>query len=205
MYRSGLGDCFLVTFDPGGKEVHMLIDCGSLGATTTGVRLADAVADIRKTTKDHLHLLVATHEHQDHVSGFLHCQAEFKKIRVDRVWMAWTENPNDEKAKKLVKYKGDLCAALTAAARALANPKLADAKSAQLGAAVESIMAFAGMSAAAGADGLAKTIDEAMTFVRNRLWQRSKLPKPRAGLPSRRIGCRVFDFTSSDHRLRLTA
>ena len=37
MYRQGLGDCFLITFDAGGDERHMMIDCGTLGATTTGV------------------------------------------------------------------------------------------------------------------------------------------------------------------------
>ena len=166
MYRSGLGDCFLVTFDPGGKNIHMLIDCGSLGAKTTGVKLADVVADIRKTTNDHLHLLIATHEHQDHVCGFRNCMAEFKQITVDRVWLAWTENPKDENAKKIVKYKNDLGAALAATARALTDPKRADSKSAELGAAIQSILGFAGDPQALGADGLAKTIDEAMTFVR---------------------------------------
>src|ERR1044072_7856679 len=87
MYRQGLGDCFLVTFDPGGSEVHMLIDCGSLGATTTGVTLAQGVSDIRKVTNDHLHLLIGTHEHQDHVCGFRNCKSDFEKIKVDRVWM----------------------------------------------------------------------------------------------------------------------
>src|SRR3954470_23767467 len=67
MYRQGLGDCVLVTFNPGGEEAHMLIDCGTLGAVTTNNQLKDIVADIRATTKDHLHLLIATHEHQDHV------------------------------------------------------------------------------------------------------------------------------------------
>src|SRR5215470_5331544 len=89
MYRQGLGDCFLVTFDPGGHETHMLIDCGSLGAKTTGVSLKDVIADIRKTTNDHLHLLIATHEHKDHVIGFGQNKSEFQKIKVDNVWMAW--------------------------------------------------------------------------------------------------------------------
>jgi len=40
MYRQGLGDCFLLTFDVGGDEAHMLIDCGTLGALTTGVTMA---------------------------------------------------------------------------------------------------------------------------------------------------------------------
>ena len=158
MYRSGLGDCFLVTFDPGGSEVHMLIDCGSLGATTTGVKLDKVVADIRETTKDHLHLLIATHEHQDHVCGFRNCKEEFQMIQVDRVWLAWTENPQDDDAKKIVKYKDDLGAALASAARALTDPKRGDKDSAELGAAIQSILGFAGDPLALGVKGLAKTL-----------------------------------------------
>src|SRR5688500_4597606 len=56
MYRQGLGDCFLVTFDVGGNEKHMLIDCGTLGATTTGNKLKQVVADIKTTTNNHLDL-----------------------------------------------------------------------------------------------------------------------------------------------------
>ncbi len=178
MYRSGLGDCFLVTFDPGGNEAHLLIDCGSLGATTTGVKLDQAVADIRKTTKDHLHLLIATHEHQDHVCGFRSCKEEFQKMRVDRVWLAWTENPRDDDAKKIVKYKDDLGMALKAAAQALTDPKRTDARSAELGAAIQSVLGFAGDPLAAGADGLAKTIDEAMDFVRTGFGKEALYKKP---------------------------
>src|SRR5713101_1638218 len=115
MYRQGLGDCFLVTFDAGGDERHMLIDCGTLGATTTGVKLAEVVADIRKITKDHLHLVIATHEHWDHLAGFSGQDQEFNKVGVDHVWLAWTENPDDLLAQKLAKSQKDLAAALVAA------------------------------------------------------------------------------------------
>src|SRR5262249_38697498 len=95
MYRQGLGDCFLVTFGPGPKAVQLLIDCGSLGAVTTGVKLSEVVADIRATTGDHLNLLVVTHEHKDHVCAFYDVQKGFKGLRVDHVWMAWTEDAKD--------------------------------------------------------------------------------------------------------------
>src|SRR5437773_1303954 len=113
MYRQGLGDCFLVTFDPGGKEVHMLIDCGSLGATTTGVKLAEVISDICTTANKHLHLLVATHEHKDHVCAFYDVQDEIKKsgLKVDNVWLAWTEDPSDDLANRLGK-PDDLAMAL---------------------------------------------------------------------------------------------
>ena len=70
MYRQGLGDCFLLTFYPGGDEKHVLIDCGTLGSKYTEVKLPDVIAEIDKTTNGHLHLVVATHQHQDHLSGF---------------------------------------------------------------------------------------------------------------------------------------
>jgi hypothetical protein len=166
MYRQGLGDCFLITFDVGGNEVHMLIDCGSLGATTTGVTLDQVVADIRKVTNDHLHLLVGTHEHQDHVCGFRNCRSEFAKIKVDQVWLAWTENPQDPLAKQIEKYKGDLGIAVANTANALALADESDKQSKALGEAINSVLGFVGDAKALGASGLAKTIDEAMQFVR---------------------------------------
>jgi hypothetical protein len=92
--------------------------------------------------------------------------------------MAWTENPKDSDAIKIVKYKDDLGAALAAAARSLTNPKRADKESAKLGAAIQSILGFAGDPLALGADGLAKTVDEAMTFVRTGFGKEALYKKP---------------------------
>ena len=178
MYRQGLGDCFLVTFDLGGNEFHMLIDCGSLGATTTGVTLDKVVANVRQVTKDHLHLLVATHEHQDHVCGFRNCKSDFQKIKADRIWMAWTENPQDEIARQIVKYKGDLGTAVASAANALTLTEDVDGQSKFLGEAIKSILGFAGDPNALGAGGLAKTIDEAMQFVRTGFGKEARYLKP---------------------------
>jgi hypothetical protein len=164
MYRQGLGDCFLVTFDVGGDERHMLIDCGTLGATTTKVKLKDVVADIRATTGDHLHVLVATHEHLDHVSGFRSLRDEFAGMTVDEVWLAWTEDPGDPLAKKIVKAKNDLGAALTEAARALTSAR-ASSEARSAGEAVASLLGFFDPDAL-GAGVFAPTVDEAMDFVR---------------------------------------
>ena len=164
MYRQGLGDCFLVTFDEGGEERHMLIDCGTLGATTTAVKLAEVVADIRKITGSHLHVLVATHEHFDHVSGFRSLRSEFSQITVDEVWLAWTENPGDCLAKKIVKAKNDLGAALTEAARALTSAQASPAAKRD-GEAVASLLGFFDPDAL-GASKFAPTVDEAMDFLR---------------------------------------
>jgi hypothetical protein len=165
MYRQGLGDCFLVTFDPAGKKIHMLIDCGSLGAKTTGVKLSEVVADIRSTTGDHLHLLVVTHEHKDHVCGFHDVQDAFKKITVDNVWLAWTEDPDDSLAKTLAKPE-DLALALTHAAKALSDAGPTHRNSVELGKAIKDIIGFSGDPDALGAADFAKTVNEAMDFAR---------------------------------------
>ena len=122
MYRQGLGDCFLLTFNPGGEEKHVLIDCGTLGSKYTDVKLPDVIADIDKTTGGHLHLVVATHQHQDHLSGFSRLSDQFgaaKNKPIDRVWLAWSENPDDDLAKKLTKARDDIAIAVKAAAQAL--------------------------------------------------------------------------------------
>jgi hypothetical protein len=122
MYRQGLGDCFLLTFNPGGDEKHILIDCGTLGATTTGIKLPDVVADIDKMTNGHLHLVLATHQHQDHLSGFPKIRDQFspaKNKQIEHVWMAWTEDPSDPLAKQLGKARDDMAIAVKSAAQAM--------------------------------------------------------------------------------------
>jgi hypothetical protein len=172
MYRQGLGDCFLITFDVGGDEKHMLIDCGTLGATTTKVKLEKVVDDIKTTTKTagapngHLHLLVATHEHLDHVSGFRSQEDVYRKMKIDRVWMAWTEDPTDPLAKDIVKYKNDLGAALKQAAAALQSTS-ASAAARKNGEAIDSILGFFDDDGAPlGASKFSPTVDQAMDFVR---------------------------------------
>jgi hypothetical protein len=57
---------------------------------------------IVKTTGGRLDLLVATHEHWDHLSGFVQAREEFKKLKqIDQVWLAWTEDPHDAEAARL--------------------------------------------------------------------------------------------------------
>ncbi len=165
MYRQGLGDCFLITLNLGGAEKHILIDCGTLGATTTGNKIAKVVESIKDTTKDHLNLLIATHEHWDHVSGFASQQKAFSEMTIDNVWMAWTEDPTDDDAKDLQKTKGDLGAALKAAAQALAK---APGDGPAIGKNVASVLGFFD-DRSLGAAKFGESVDEAMDFVRKKL------------------------------------
>ncbi len=143
MYRQGLGDCFLLTFNPGGDEKHILIDCGTLGSKYTDVKLPEVIADIDKTTNGHLNLVVATHQHQDHLSGFSKLSDQFsaaKKKQIDQVWLAWTEDPNDDLAKQLSKSRDDMAIAVTAAAQALR----ASGSNNQMASDIDSLLGFFG-------------------------------------------------------------
>ena len=57
--------------------------------------------DIAQVTNSQIDLLVVTHEHWDHVSGFNQVQDLFENLKIQQVWVAWTEDPNDPLANKL--------------------------------------------------------------------------------------------------------
>lgn len=169
MYRQGLGDCFLLSFWQGDDQdnaSHVLIDCGTLGSKATGIKMEDVVADIAESTKHKLALLVATHEHQDHLSGFNSQRSIFEKIGVANSWVAWTENPDDKLAQKLKKYASDLGIAALTAGQALAETKSADAALTDLAGGINEALSFVG-DVKLGAT-FAKGVDEAMRYVANK-------------------------------------
>ena len=97
----------------------MLIDCGihtsAQGGTATIRRV---VEDLYRLTK-RLDVIVGTHEHWDHISGFLQAEDLFKRFEVGEIWFAWTENPADPEGRQLDKYKTDAAAALHVASSQL--------------------------------------------------------------------------------------
>lgn len=113
MYHTGsVGDCFLLLFEKAGiTSFSMLIDCG--GFMTQKEAISRCVRDIAGSiTNTTLDLVVVTHEHLDHVSGFNQAKTEFDKVRFKQVWMSWAENEKDPLAKKLLKEKGKKLKAL---------------------------------------------------------------------------------------------
>src|SRR6266849_7352658 len=163
MYRQGLGDCFLLTCSDGGQESHLLIDCGVLKGTAEPEKKMQAVArNVNDTTKGRLDRLVSTHEHWDHLSGFLQAQAIFDTVEVGEVWLAWTEDPDDELATELRNHKKKALDGIVAAA------KLADkgrAPAAQRTARqIDALLNFQGDLGAAGT----KTTGKALEWVKNR-------------------------------------
>jgi beta-lactamase superfamily II metal-dependent hydrolase len=104
MYNVGFGDGFLVVFPGPERPRTVLIDLGT-HSSGQGPKPVSVVAEqvIRDVTGmdgvPRIDVVVATHRHQDHVSGF---QARsWDSVEVGEVWMPWTEDPNDVQATKV--------------------------------------------------------------------------------------------------------
>jgi hypothetical protein len=124
MYRQGHGDCFLLCMpDDDGNPYYLLIDCGFKPGSQIHAPVADIIADIKEATGGHLHAVLVTHEHEDHVNIFM---AErdgkrlFDEIEIGELLLGWTADPSDKKAKLLRKQKQKAVALLLAARRRLA-------------------------------------------------------------------------------------
>jgi hypothetical protein len=140
----------------------MLIDCGTLGNKTTALDMPALAKRIAADTNGKLDLLVATHEHKDHLSGF--GQDALEKLPADRVWLAWTEDPTDAVAKSLAKTREDLGRTLAAASAQLAQ---SGGAAREVAVAMRGLLDFAGEPAVLGAK-FAKTIHALMESVRAR-------------------------------------
>ncbi len=113
MYRAGFGDCFLITLPSADGSRWILVDCGVHFRGNAGT-LDQAVADIETETQGKLDLVIATHVHQDHISGFSTYVARFRAMRPNHVWMPWTDNDGDASALRLAKRQDALVHALSA-------------------------------------------------------------------------------------------
>jgi hypothetical protein len=122
MYRQGLGDCFLISLkrSKNQPDYKILIDCGViLGTSDAATIMTKVVDDIVATTGGTVDLLLATHEHWDHLSGFIQAAESFKRLAVGEVWLAWTEDPTDALAKELRDERQNAIAALRMAENTL--------------------------------------------------------------------------------------
>jgi hypothetical protein len=124
MYRGILGDCFLLTHRIGERRFRTLIDCGALQAigaagskpaTVASVaHLGEVVQNLLDDSGGVLDLVVATHEHFDHLSGFIKQFGLWGQFRIDAVWLAWTENYADPLANDIRLNRSKGLAALSA-------------------------------------------------------------------------------------------
>ncbi|MGY3572958.1 MBL fold metallo-hydrolase [Bradyrhizobium sp. USDA 4504] len=97
MFRVGFGDFFLLTVPvAGGASEHVLIDCGVHAQDLGSIR--DAVQQMANDCGSKLALVIMTHRHADHISGFATCSDIFSGFTVERVWMPWFEDPKNDTA-----------------------------------------------------------------------------------------------------------
>jgi beta-lactamase superfamily II metal-dependent hydrolase len=96
MYRVGFGDFFLLTVPGKSGPANILIDCG-VHAGNIG-SIGDCVQDLVKVTGRKLALVIVTHFHADHLSGFATQSAEFAKFQVGAVWITNRLDPGNAKA-----------------------------------------------------------------------------------------------------------
>ncbi|HEX8526307.1 MBL fold metallo-hydrolase [Allosphingosinicella sp.] len=120
MYRGILGDCFLLRHswtaeDSETKTLSILIDCGVLQGVERGrERMVEIAADVARECDGKLDVVVVTHEHADHLSGFAHARDIFfheqreegaaedlPRLDIGRLWLAWTEDDQDPRAQEL--------------------------------------------------------------------------------------------------------
>jgi len=105
MYNIGFGDCFLLTFPAPDRPRKVLVDCGVHFLGRNKEQLFDDVVkqlieDVKENSVPTIDLVIATHRHQDHVSGF--ANAVWNDVEVKEVWMPWTENYKDEQAVEIL-------------------------------------------------------------------------------------------------------
>src|SRR5512132_1897805 len=109
MYQVGFGDCFVLTLkyaaplDDGRDVRHVLIDFGSTRPAGQTKDLVPVATAIHEQTKGEIDVVVVSHRHKDHLSGFgtkegpvLGMQPGFPKLVV----RSWTEHPTLDRAAK---------------------------------------------------------------------------------------------------------
>jgi hypothetical protein len=115
-YQVGFGDCFLLTFrypkaaKKADQERHVLIDFGSTGmpdGINAGEQMMKVANDIAERCHGKLHIVVASHRHKDHISGFTTKEDGsgtgdvIAGLKPSLVIQPWTEDPATKDPKPL--------------------------------------------------------------------------------------------------------
>lgn len=121
MFRVGFGDFFLLSVQTAAGLKHILIDCGVHAGDIGSIK--EAVAQMADDTGRNLALVIMTHRHADHISGFATCKDVFGQFTVEQVWMSWFEDPGD---KQTAAFQASLAGVAQQLAQALAARKNPD-------------------------------------------------------------------------------
>ena len=118
LFDVGLGDCIYCRIPKGhksGRDFHMLIDCGTLSSTSL---LRDAIEALTPLLpevagKHHVDLLVVTHEHKDHMTGF--GLDIWDELSFGAIWMSAAMDLNHPESTRAKKLHGFAVSAMTRA------------------------------------------------------------------------------------------
>jgi beta-lactamase superfamily II metal-dependent hydrolase len=116
LFDVGLGDCVYCRVPKAhkdGRDFHILIDCGTLSSTDY---LAEAIDKLKPLLplidgKRHVDLLVVTHEHKDHMTGF--GMKLWDELSFGAIWMSAAmdlDHPESKRAKKLHSFAANAMA-----------------------------------------------------------------------------------------------
>ena len=120
LFDVGLGDCIYCRIPKAhkdGRDFHILIDCGSLSSSDY---LSDAIKNLAPLLpsiggKRHIDLLVVTHEHKDHMTGF--GMKLWDGLSIGAIWMSAAMDLNHPEAKRAQTLHGFAAAAMQRAVR----------------------------------------------------------------------------------------
>jgi beta-lactamase superfamily II metal-dependent hydrolase len=100
MYRVGFGDFFLLTVPGKSGPAHILIDCGVHAANINTID--DCIQNMKQETGSKLALVILTHYHADHMSGFASNFDDFAQFEVGAVWITNRLDPSNQKHANLM-------------------------------------------------------------------------------------------------------
>lgn len=206
MYRlDELGDCFLLSFAAGETASHVLVDCGSFrNSAASKARLQTIVEAIRADLGGAgLDVVVGTHQHNDHLNGFLHCEDAFKTIGVERVWLSWLDSPSDAEAVRIGRDFGNLRRQLASARDALSRGPSARRSARRAVGVMNDVLGFFGAPAAGTPP---ETPAKATEVLRRLGRRRPRYLRPGAtlnlpGLPTGAVRVHVLGPPRGDKRL----
>jgi hypothetical protein len=120
LFDVGLGDCIYCRIPKAhkdGRDFHILIDCGTLSSTDY---LSEAITNLKPLLpsidgKRHVDLLVVTHEHKDHMTGF--GMKLWDGLSFGAIWMSAAMDLNHPEAKRAKKLHGFAAGAMQRAVR----------------------------------------------------------------------------------------
>jgi hypothetical protein len=120
LFDVGLGDCIYCRIPKAhkeGRDFHMLIDCGTLSTTDY---LSAAIDNLKSQlprigNKHHVDLLVVTHEHKDHMTGF--GMKLWDHLSFGAIWMSAAMDPKHPEAKRASKLHSFAAEAMAQALR----------------------------------------------------------------------------------------